>query len=248
MTSVFDKYSAYYDLLYKDKNYKEETNYIYELLNKFGVSSGGLLEFGSGTGIHARMLGDLGYYVHGIEMSHGMVARASVNEQFSCQQGDITKVKLNKKFDAVLSLFHVMSYLSENQALNSAFRNAADHLNPGGIFIFDFWYLPAVLTQKPDVRVKRMADDKLEVTRIAEPVMKENSNIVEVNYEVFVRSMASGDVENFSESHNMRYLSLPEIDLFAKNNGFERILSEEFLTGYAPSSSTWGVCVALRKI
>jgi len=41
MTSVFDKYSAYYDLLYKDKNYKEETQYIYELLNKFGVSSGG---------------------------------------------------------------------------------------------------------------------------------------------------------------------------------------------------------------
>ena len=58
--------------------------------------------------------------------------------------------------------------------------------------------------------------------------MKENSNIVEVNYEVFVRSMASADVENFSESHNMRYLSLPEIDLFAKNNGFECILSEEF--------------------
>jgi len=248
MSSVFEKYGAYYDLLYKDKNYKEETNYIFELLNKFGVCSGGLLEFGSGTGIHARMLADLGYHVHGIEMSHEMVKRASVNERFKCQQGDLTKVKLNKKFDAVLSLFHVMSYLNENQALNSAFRNAADHLNPGGIFIFDFWYLPAVLTQKPDVRVKRMADDKLEVTRIAEPVMKENSNIVQVNYEVFVRSVASGDVENFSESHNMRYLSLPEIDLFAKNNGFERILSEEFLTGYAPSSSTWGVCVALRKI
>lgn len=248
MPPVFDKYSAYYELLYKDKNYEGEVNYIFELLKKNGTSSGNLLEFGSGTGIHARMLGDLGYYVHGIEMSHEMVARASVNKQFSCQQGDITKVKLNKKFDAVLSLFHVMSYLIENQALNSAFRNAADHLNPGGVFIFDFWYLPAVLTQKPDVRVKRIADDKVEVTRIAEPVMNENLNIVEVNYEMFVRNMTSGDVENFSESHNMRYLSLPEIDLFAKNNGFERILSEEFLTGHAPSSSTWGVCVALRKI
>ena len=181
-------------------------------------------------------------------MSHEMVAKATMNEHFSCQQGDITKVKLNKKFDAVLSLFHVMSYLNDNHGLDSAFRSAAEHLNPGGIFIFDFWYLPAVLTQKPDVRVKRMADDKLEVTRIAEPVMKENSNIVQVNYEVFVRSVASGDVENFFESHNMRYLSLPEIDLFAKNNGFERILSEEFLTGDAPSSATWGVCVALRKI
>ena len=248
MYGVFDKYSSYYELLYKDKDYQGESDYIIELLKKNGISSGNLLEFGSGTGMHARILTNFGYYVHGVELSREMVIRAPVNKRFTCQQGDLTKVKLSKKFDAVLSLFHVISYLNENNDLDLAFRNAAYHLNPGGIFIFDFWYLPAVLTQKPNVRVKKIADDKFSVTRIAEPVINENLNIVEVKYEVFVQSLDSGVVENFTETHNMRYLSLPEVDLFAKNNGFERIISEEFLTGRAPSFSTWGVCVALRKL
>jgi len=45
-----------YDLLYKEKNYKEEANYVASLLddhNNFGKK---LLEFGSGTAKHAKFL------------------------------------------------------------------------------------------------------------------------------------------------------------------------------------------------
>ena len=33
--SQFDAYAAFYDLLYKDKNYKAEAEYIDQLIDKF---------------------------------------------------------------------------------------------------------------------------------------------------------------------------------------------------------------------
>ena len=38
MSKVFDSYAAYYDLLYKDKDYKLEVDYIVKLLKKYKVT------------------------------------------------------------------------------------------------------------------------------------------------------------------------------------------------------------------
>ena len=67
MTNLFKEYSQYYDLIYGDKDTLSEVEYIVELLGRYGVSAGRLLEFGSGTGRHARLLSARGYVVHGIE-------------------------------------------------------------------------------------------------------------------------------------------------------------------------------------
>src|SRR6202021_2412457 len=83
--------------------------------------------------------------------------------------GDIRNYRAGKRFDVVAALFHVMSYQTSNEDLLAAMVTAKEHLTPEGIFIFDYWYAPAVLTQQPSIRVKRMESDRLEVTRIAEP-------------------------------------------------------------------------------
>ena len=105
----FNEYSQYYDLLYRDKQYGAEIDYVHDLLGRHQVSGQDILEFGSGTGKHGRLLADCGYSVTGIERSAEMVAQASAIDGFSCQQGDIRSVKLGCTFDAVLSLFHVIS-------------------------------------------------------------------------------------------------------------------------------------------
>ena len=38
----------FYDLLYKNKNYKKESDYILSILKKYKIFKGNLLEFGSG--------------------------------------------------------------------------------------------------------------------------------------------------------------------------------------------------------
>ena len=73
-TPVFDGYSRYYNLLYNDKDYAGEIEYIDSLLKEYGISGNELLEFGSGTGKYGRLLAEKGYNVFGIERSQKMVA------------------------------------------------------------------------------------------------------------------------------------------------------------------------------
>lgn len=248
MGSVFKSYSHYYDLLYKDKDYDKETKYIQSILNNHNISKGSLLEFGSGTGIHGKLLAKNDYKVHGIELSEEMVAKAGTSPGFSCQIGDISSIKMNLFYDAVLSLFHVISYQITNDKLKAVFENASSHLNRGGLFLFDFWYSPAVLKQKPVVRVKRMANNKVEITRIAEPEIFSSENRVDVNYTIYVHDLTKDTIHAFKETHSMRHFSLSEIDILADACGFQRIKAEEFVTGHLPSDNTWGVCAVLKKI
>ena len=244
---LFNAYSRYYDLLYRDKDYTGEVDYIQSLLVRSGITKGDLLEFGSGTGKHGRLLAQRGYEVLGIELSPDMVAKADQIDGFKCQQGDIRSVQLGRTYHAVLSLFHVVSYMTSNVNVNAVLARAAEHLQSGGLFVFDFWYSPAVYAQQPVVRIKRMADSTVEITRLAEPVIYPNENRVDVNYTIYARDLASDTVQTLIETHPMRHFSLPEIDLLAQANGFTRIATEEFLTGKPSGEDTWGVCVILKK-
>lgn len=245
---TFNFYTKYYDLLYKDKDYSAEVEYIISLFDRVNLRGSKILEFGSGTGIHGTKLADRGYSVTGIEKSSEMVKLAKSRQGFKCIQGDIQNIRLDEVFDAVISLFHVVSYQVENYSVLEVFKSANKHLKPNGVFIFDFWYSPAVLSQKPNVRVKRMSDNTSEITRIAEPDVNFIQNCVEVNYRIIAKNLTTFEAEFVNESHLMRHFSIPELDLFAQMSGFERILCEEFLSCNVPNDETWGICVAFKKI
>src|ERR1043166_5798427 len=77
MTSgVFQEYSAYYDLLYRDKDYAAEAEYVARSIRSILPDARSILEFGSGTGRHGPLLASMGFDVHGIERSPEMVAIA----------------------------------------------------------------------------------------------------------------------------------------------------------------------------
>ena len=244
---MFKTYSNYYDLLYQDKNYKDEIFYIHNLLKKNGVTKGDILEFGSGTGKHGSLLASLGFNVHGIEQSSEMVNFAKKSAGFTFQQGDIGIVNMHRTYDAIISLFHVMNYQTSNKQLQAVFANASKHLNMGGLFIFDFWYSPAVYDQKPSIRVKRVSNQQTEITRIAEPVTFSNENRVDVNYNIFVKDLKSDVIQSFSEVHSVRHFNLLEIDILSEMHDFKRINAEEFLTGLKLNEKTWNACVVLKK-
>jgi len=252
---TFDSYARYYDLLYRDKDYATEADYVAGLIRKFYPAAHSILELGSGTGMHATLLAEKAFIVHGVELSPEMlgIAQQNVANHPTLQPsnplfslGDIRSIRLGKSFDAVIALFHVISYQTTNEDVIAAFQTAREHLNPGGLFIFDVWYGPAVLTQRPVVRIKRMADEKIEVTRLAEPMLHPNENLVDVNYHVFVRERATGAVKELKETHVMRYFFRPEIEIIASQSGFSVLHNEEWLTGAPSGQNTWGVCFILK--
>ena len=130
----------------------------------------------------------------------------------------------------------------------TALATGRAHREAGGTFFFDVWYGPAVLTDRPTVRVKRMADDEVEVTRIAEPTLHAEENWVDVAYQVSVRRRDTGEVTEFSEVHRMRYLFRPEVELMLGLAGFELAHTEEWMTGRPAGFDTWGVCFVARAV
>lgn len=247
ISPVFNEYSNYYDLLYHDKDYVSEVDYVDSLLSRYGMQGGSILELGSGTGKHGCIMATRGYSVHGIERSQEMVSRSQLDTGFSCQQGDICTIRTGSVYDAVLSLFHVMSYQVRNDNILAVFKTASEHLKSSGLFIFDFWYSPAVYSSQPEVRIKRVENDEVEIIRIAEPFTLFNENRVDVHYTILARNLNSNMLQKTTEVHSMRHFSLPEIDLLAEISGFDRIGAEEFLSGKSIGPDTWGACIILKK-
>jgi SAM-dependent methyltransferase len=245
---IFDRYSRYYDLLYRDKNYDAEAAFVDALIRKNVPKAESVLELGCGTGLHAAALAQRGYRVHGIDLSDEMLAQARKrkSEKLSFARGDVREFRAGRPFDCVISLFHVVSYQTRNADLKATFATARTHLREGGAFIFDCWYGPAVLTERPAVRVKRMEDEAIRVTRIAEPKMHPNECIVDVGYQIFVEERATRAVEQLAELHRMRYLFRPEIEALAEAAGLELVEGCEWLTGKPLGEGTWSACFVAR--
>ena len=247
MIKVFDEYSKYYDLLYKDKDYIAESKYISDLIKRFSPNSKTVLELGCGTGKHALLLNQKGYEVFGIDLSQTMLDDAKKNG-IDCTIGDARTFRANKTFDTVLSLFHVASYQSSDEDLLDYFNTASLHLKPGDIFIFDCWYKPAVLAQLPEKRTKELENDDLKIKRFCKPNHIKEKSIVEVNYDIEITDKKMNEIKLISEKHTMRYFSTEDLQQFANEKNIELIHSEQWLTGKSPDESTWGVCfVGVKK-
>lgn len=246
--SVFGLYAQYYDLLYRDKDYEGEAKYVAELIREYSPQAESILEMGCGTGAHAGHLAGMDFRVAGIDMSEPMLEQARARQtglgtevaaRMTFAHGDVRSFRAGKTFDVVISLFHVFSYQTTNQDLRAAFETAASHLNPGGLLIFDYWYGPAVLTQRPEVRVKRLEDDTLRVVRIAEPEMNPSENRVTVNYWVLMDSKTDGRSERIIERHDLRYLFIPEINQIS-SPWFSSKAHYAWETRRSPDFTDWG--------
>jgi SAM-dependent methyltransferase len=248
--NVFADYANYYELLYRDKDYPKEVNFIQEILSTYAPNARKLLELGCGTGKHATLLAEKGYQVHGVDRSFEMLQQANTNlmqispeiaPSLKFTHGDIQQVRLNQKFDAILALFHVVSYQIENKNLLATFATVKEHLNPGSIFVFDVWYGPAVLNNKPTVKIKRVENEQIKITRIAEPVLFPNKNIVDVNYLFFIEDKQGSISEQLNETHHMRYLFMSEIEFLAQKFDLRVIKCKEWMSDREPGLNTWGV-------
>lgn len=253
--SVFGNYARYYDLLYRDKDYAGEAEFIDRLIRTHAPDARDLLELGCGTGLHALLLAKAGYHIHGVDLSLEMLQQANerllplppdLAAKLHFSHGDLREIRLERTFDVVISLFHVISYQTTTADLQAALATAKQHLRSGGMLIFDVWYGAAVLSERPSVRVKRWEDDTSCVTRIAEPIVYPNENLVEVNYHVFIRDKIDNSVEELHESHRMRYLFMPELDLLLAQAGFQIVDCREWMSDRQIGCDTWGIYLVAR--
>ena len=252
--AVFDEYARYYNLLYKDKDYQAEADFVLDRLARAGCTPASLLDLGCGTGRHALIMAQRGVRVVGIDMSETMPAMG--RDFFSrhnpsppvpeLRLADARTLRLNRVFDAVISLFHVMSYQNTEKDASALLAAAGAHLAPGGLFLFDFWHGPGVLTDPPAGRRRELEDERIRIIRTAEPEHRVNDNIVVVHYHVAVTEKATGRQTEFREDHSMRYWFLPELRHLAEQEGFQAVRSGAWLTENPPGPDTWNAWMLLQ--
>src|SRR5207253_8134038 len=117
---------------------------------------------GCGTGNHSWPLARRGYRMTGADRSTAMLDRAKEKASTenlgdltpAFEHGDIRELDLHRTFDAVLMMFAVLGYQLTNDDVSAALGTVRRHLEPGGLFVCDVWYGPAVLSIRPGERVK----------------------------------------------------------------------------------------------
>jgi SAM-dependent methyltransferase len=136
---------------------------------------------------------------------------SKLNIKFIC--ADVRNYQNDYTYDLVVSLFHAASYQINNTEVSDYFRSAARCTSDGGLFVFDFWYRPAVWVQRLAIRIKRVSNEGISITRIAEPSIVTELVVVDVDYEVLIDLGDGSSLWSISERHTMRYDTLPEINL-----------------------------------
>jgi SAM-dependent methyltransferase len=253
---VFQAYADVYDSLYSDKDYESECDLLEKIFQRFDLENAqSILDLGCGTGGHVIPLARRGYKVFGIDRSAKMLAiarqkikDAELSDKVQLQVANIQDYKLNKTFDIVISMFAVLSYQISNDELFSTISAARRHVKTGGLFIADFWYGPAVLSQQPEEKVKSVRNGNDRIIRIVKPDINTQKNVVTVNYDI-IRLRAERLVEEIEERHLMRFTFRPEIEFYLNQAEFEL----EHFCGFGDlekkaDQHSWNVMIVARAV
>ena len=129
---MYKGFAYIYDELMYDLDYEGFAEFIKEKLN--GKKS--VLDMGCGTGTMMKLLED-DFEIDGFDLSPDMLAMARNKVKGDLYCLDMRSFDMHKSYDAIISSGDSLSYILDTEELKDIFKNVANNLNEGGIFIFD---------------------------------------------------------------------------------------------------------------
>jgi SAM-dependent methyltransferase len=255
--SVFNSsYAQQYDHFYEGKDYKGECDLVEAAFSRFDVVPHTLLDVGCGTGKHLIELARRGYDTAGVDLSASMLdqARRSAAADLPKERqpellcGDARDFDYQRKFDAAIMMFAVIGYLTANDDVLAGLRNIRRHLDPGALFICDFWYGPSVLSVQPSDRVRVLDKSGEQVIRATSTTLDPLSHTADVTFRLW--TVCDQQLVNEStELHRLRYFFPQEFALLLADAGFKL----ESLTAFPsidekPTASTWNAFAVARAV
>ncbi|HYZ73560.1 MAG TPA: class I SAM-dependent methyltransferase [Chthoniobacterales bacterium] len=250
------QYANHYDLFYRDKPYREEAAYAAGLVRARSPRAKTMVDLGCGTGLRSLEFARLGFEVLGLDQSEAMLDQArghlavatdlsSANVEF--RSGDVTAFQAQPERDAVVSLFHVFSYLTTDEALNEALGCSFGNLNSGGVLLIDYWHGPGVIKDPPVVRKKQVESGSLKLEKTTVPEHLPAEHLVRLNVSLEIVDKANGVHEETNESYVMRYWFTDELEKALGRVGFIEASHYAWMMPSAPAPETWQACTIAVK-
>jgi SAM-dependent methyltransferase len=263
MNEVFGRnYADIYDAIYRGKDYAGEVDLIERILARHGATRVrarpcSLLDIGCGTGRHALAFARRGYDVTGIDRSPFMLqhARAAAASEAAARrkeprfiEADARELALGERFDAVLMMFTVLGYQYEEADLLASLRCVREHLEPGGLFMFDVWNGLAVLAQGPASRTAAATDGTSHVTRTSSTRVDARRQLCHVHFEIS-RGDPGGVTTSWSEDHTVRYFLPVELEATLDRCGLKLLELWSFPDGEGLADErAWNVIGVARAV
>lgn len=194
----------YYDALFQNKDYGQETNLVFNLSKKFGIKTPQkILEIGCGTGNHTRLLSKSVSNLIAIDTDVEMIKIAKK------KLSDYPNVKViytpverlrNKNFDLALAMFNVITYIENSKKLGQFMKGVASRLEKGGIFIFDCWNGVAAIKNPPVKKITRFKHKNESITVTLTPGIDLLNQKVRLNYQISVKETSKKDNFHFDQT------------------------------------------------
>ncbi|MGQ9523942.1 MAG: class I SAM-dependent DNA methyltransferase [Armatimonadota bacterium] len=213
----FTEIAPWYDDLMANVPYESWVQYVETLVSRYDLRPRSVLDLACGTGRVSRILAQRGYEVVGVDGSPGMIQQAvarnaDLDVTFYCQR--MQDFDLNRQFDLVICLFDSLNYLTDPNDLQQAFCRVAEHLRPGGLFIFD---MNAEAAFELDLFTQSNLDRNRKIQYAWRANYNRRTRICEVQMRFRV-SEGTGRRE-FHEVHRQRCYSVGEVRLALRNAG-----------------------------
>jgi SAM-dependent methyltransferase len=136
MMATYDLLAPHYDAVTGDA--ATEAAFIRGIIERRHSQPVTLLDLACGTGGMTTLLAGA-YQVSGLDISPGMlaVARQKLPGRTPLYQADMTSFSLGVRFDVITCAYQGINHLLSLRAWKSTFDCAYEHLNEGGLFVFD---------------------------------------------------------------------------------------------------------------
>ncbi|MBM7651707.1 class I SAM-dependent DNA methyltransferase [Neobacillus cucumis] len=202
----YERFAYLYDELMKDAPYDQWVSYVQNILVKYDVKLGKLLDLACGTGELSVRFAQQGFEVTGIDLSEDMlsVAQAKAVEKgvrIPFFQQNMANLEGQEQFDVIGIFCDSLNYLQREDEVKATFSNVHQHLQDNGVFIFDVHSL----YKMNDIFLNQtFALNEEEVSYIWNSFPGEFPNSVEHELSFFVFDDRSGKYDRIDELHFQR--------------------------------------------
>lgn len=245
--AAYESFAGVYDLFMDNVDYRMWGAYLVQLLKKYGVEEGLVLELGCGTGSITEYLARAGYEMIGLDSSYEMLEAAMEKKEKSrldilYLNQDAREFELYGTVAAIVSGCDCMNYVTEQEDLLEVFRLANNYLDPGGIFLFDI----NTAEKYRAIGESTIAENREQGSFIWENYFDEEEQLNEYALTLFLPE-ENGLYRREEEFHYQRAYDLDTVKGLLEKAGMEFIGAFEAFTEEPPKKGCERMYIAARE-
>ena len=243
--SVYKDFAFYYDALTLDVNYKERTEYLCALFERYDRMPTLLLDLACGTGNFSVELAAKGVQVIGVEPSSDMLSVAmqknTENIMYLCQSAE--DLELYGTVDGAVCCLDSINHITDADTLNKAFERVALFLEKDRLFIFD---VNTEYKHREILGNNTFVTEQENIFCVWQNFYDESEKITDINIDIFEEE--NGSYNRICEDFSERCYSRGELEAMLNSAGLKIEAVFDEMTFDAPKSDSERIVYVVRRV